>query len=483
MTESEQFHAPRRTGRLLRRTTGGLVVALVVAAGAAHQLDLGQRLGVADPDRPAGSAAVGPRSGLELPMAPPAGAVAQESELGPADPMAVAGALGSLALPGKLGRRVAVAVAQPQTPGALFSSGPALVTPASTLKLLTASAALEVLGPDHTFSTTVLRAGRRLVLVSGGDPLLARAKGSAQDYPARADLVTLARRTARELLAAGVTRVRLGYDTSLFSGPAVEPTWESDYVPDNVVSPISSLWVDQGRESPGLPGRSPDPALAAAQVFSAALEKAGVRVAGAPRAQAADAAMARVAAVEGAPLSQIVQHMLETSDNEAAEVLLRHVGIAERRPGSFDGGVAALRVVLSRLGVGLDGAVIQDGSGLSRDNRIRPGILLDVLRAAAGDSRLRTVVSGLPVAGFSGSVAHRFQTAPRAALGEVRAKTGTLTGVSGLAGTVVTRDGVLLTFVAIADRVSQVDTLSARARLDRIAGALAACSCGLRSTP
>ncbi len=483
MAKSEQFHAPRGGGRLLRRTTAGLVVVVLVAAGASYQLDLGQRLGVAAPDPATEPAAVEPPPGLELPVAAPASAVAAETASAPADPAAVTAALGSLPLARKLGRRVTVAVSQPAATGTLYTSGVSLVTPASTLKLLTGLAALDVLGPDHRFSTTVVRAGRRIVLVGGGDPLLDRSKGRKNAYPQHADLTTLARQTARALAAAGVTRVRLGYDTSLFTGPAVEPTWESDYIPDNVVSPISSLWVDEGRERPGLSGRSLDPALAAAQVFATALGQSGITVAGAPRAQAPRAGMTQVAAVQSAPLSQIVQHVLEVSDNEGAEVLMRHVGIAQSGEGSFVAGAAAVRAVLTKLGIGLAGAVIHDGSGLSRDDRLSAGTLLDVLRVASGDPRLRTVVSGLPVAGFSGSLAVRFETAPRDALGEVRAKTGTLTGVTGLAGTVVTRDGVPLTFVAIADKVSNVNTLFARAQLDKIAGALAACTCGLRSTP
>ena len=85
---------------------------------------------------------------------------------------------------------------------------------------------------------------------------------------------------------------------------------------------------------------------------------------------------------------------------------------------------------------------------------------------------LRTVVSTLPVAGFTGSLAYRFVDDARAGLGVVRAKTGTLTGVHGLAGLVVDRAGVPLVFAAVADQVPVPKTLAARAQLDRIAAAL-----------
>ena len=93
-------------------------------------------------------------------------------------------------------------------------------------------------------------------------------------------------------------------------------------------------------------------------------------------------------------------------------------------------------------------------------------------------SELAGAVDGLPVAGFSGSLTYRFATRADSALGRVRAKTGTLTGVHGLAGVVTGRDGSVMLFVAIADRVKVRHTLFARDRLDQVAAALAGCACG-----
>jgi D-alanyl-D-alanine carboxypeptidase/D-alanyl-D-alanine-endopeptidase (penicillin-binding protein 4) len=91
---------------------------------------------------------------------------------------------------------------------------------------------------------------------------------------------------------------------------------------------------------------------------------------------------------------------------------------------------------------------------------------------------LSGVASGLPVAGFSGSLARRFDVRAGAGLGRVRAKTGTLTGVHGLAGVAVGRGGSVMVFATLADRVKEPDVLFARAQLDRVAAALAACRCG-----
>jgi D-alanyl-D-alanine carboxypeptidase/D-alanyl-D-alanine-endopeptidase (penicillin-binding protein 4) len=134
---------------------------------------------------------------------------------------------------------------------------------------------------------------------------------------------------------------------------------------------------------------------------------------------------------------------------------------------------------LRDLGVPLTGATVYDGSGLSRANRLDPATLLALLRLAADPEHpeLRAVLTGLPVAGFTGSLAYRFEDGARAGTGTVRAKTGTLTGVSGLAGVVTDRDGTPLVFVVVADKVAVADTLDARAALDRIAADLAGCAC------
>jgi D-alanyl-D-alanine carboxypeptidase/D-alanyl-D-alanine-endopeptidase (penicillin-binding protein 4) len=167
------------------------------------------------------------------------------------------------------------------------------------------------------------------------------------------------------------------------------------------------------------------------------------------------------------------------SDNEAAEVLAHHVGLAVSGTGSIEAGVTGTVRTLRALGVPTEGIEIYDGSGLSRDNRITPDALLAVLRAAAtGGPALRTVIEALPVAGFTGSLTDRFDGAFPEARGLVRAKTGTLTAVSSLAGVVVDQQGHQMVFVLMADRISKPRETAAENALDDAAAALAACSCG-----
>ena len=132
---------------------------------------------------------------------------------------------------------------------------------------------------------------------------------------------------------------------------------------------------------------------------------------------------------------------------------------------------------LSRLlGVPVEGVRLVGGSGLARGSVVPARTLTRLLALAAGRERpeLRWMLTGLPVAGASGTLADRFDgSGQSAALGIVRAKTGTLTGVNSLAGIVVDSDGRLLAFAVMADRTG--GSRAARAALDAFAAALAGC--------
>lgn len=451
-----------------------LVLALLAGAGTAYWLDRDQP----DPDEE--PAAVPPPDDLDLPPLPAPEPVATGAA-GTADPARVRRAVTRLLADDDLGPHVLAAVAGSDG-SALFAKGSGTAVPASTLKLLTGVAALHTMPAEQTFATTVVTDGPgRVVLVGGGDPLLASARPDADAYPRPADVVTLARATARALRASGTTEVRVGYDATLFTGPEVSPHWPDSYVPDGVVAPIQSLWVDEGRPESGF-GRVDDPARAAASAYAAALAKAGITVRGEPRARPADPAGTELARVESPPVWQLVEDMVLRSDNESAEVLARQVALATGAPATFAGGADAVLDALTELGVPIRGAEVYDGSGLSRDNRLEPGTLtsLLVLAASAEHPELRPALTGLPVAGFSGSLTERFagSTVDRLGRGAVRAKTGTLTGVTGLAGTVVDRTGTPMVFALLTDDVALLDTLDARAALDEVASALAACRCG-----
>jgi D-alanyl-D-alanine carboxypeptidase/D-alanyl-D-alanine-endopeptidase (penicillin-binding protein 4) len=456
-----------------------LVLAILASAGAAYRFDLGPRwFGTGEPDPDTEPAAVDPPSGVELPpLTRPAAVASPLPGAGSLSPAKVRRAVAPFLRDRDLGKSVHAVVAgiSGGRPALSFGADPA--KPASTTKLLTVTAALKVLGPDHVFETTVVRGGPdRIVLVGGGDPFLERRPVSV--WPQGADVASLARRTAAVLDERGRTKVQVAYDDSLFTGPAENPSWRKDYVPNGIVSPITALWVDEGRDPSGS-GRVADPSAEAAAEFARALERSGIRVTGRLVHQRAKAGAAELARVTGASLSQVVERVLEVSDNEGAEVLARHVGLAVSGSGSSDAGTDAVLSTLRRLGVRTDGAKVFDGSGLSRKNRIDPDTLVDVLRVAAAEDHpeLRSTLTGLPVAGFTGSLAFRFSDTPVPGRGRVRAKTGTLTGVSALAGVATDLDGVPMVFALVADRIKLRNTLDAQEALDDLAAALGACHC------
>ncbi len=467
------------SGRFLRWFPVVLVLSLLLAAGAAYRFDLGAEwFGTGEPDPGTDPAAVAPPNGLTLPALSAPDPVAEpDDDPGVVVRARVQRAVASFLADADLGPHVVATVGSLDGSTTFVSAGGATAIPASTTKLLTTTAALAVLGPDHVFSTTVVREGRGVVLVGGGDPLLDRStKGNA--WPDRADVVTLAGATAKALREQGRNRVTVGYDDSLFSGPADNPAWPGDYVPDGVVSPITALWVDEGRDTDGF-GYVADPSAVAAQEFADALARAGIEVTGPPAARRAGPGATELAHVDSAPLSQIVERVLAVSDNEGAEVLARHVGLATSGTGSSKAGTAAVLRTLTDLGVRTEGAEVYDGSGLSRENLLTADTLVDVLRLAASPDQpdLRSVLSGLPVAGFTGSLEFRAGDGPAQARGRVRAKTGTLSGVSALAGFSTELGGSDLVFAVLADRVDLLDTLDARAALDDLGAALAGCRC------
>ncbi|WP_188266810.1 MULTISPECIES: D-alanyl-D-alanine carboxypeptidase/D-alanyl-D-alanine-endopeptidase [unclassified Streptomyces] len=366
-----------------------------------------------------------------------------------------------LADPG-LGPLRAAAVVDTATGHRLYGAGAATpMTPASTIKIATVAAALSALGPDHRISTTVTSSpdGRTLTLTGGGDPTL---------DPAR--LKALAADTARALTARGRTSIRLAYDTSLYTGPVLHPIG-----PNENLAPVVALMTREGRLDDSRSGpapRSTDPARDTATAFAAHLAHAGVTVTGAP-APGRTPGAAPLATTRSAPLADLAEHTLTHSDNDLAEALARQTALAHREPASFEGAGRAVRAELARLSLPVTGARFADGSGLDRRDRVTADLLTALLTRAADPARpaLRPVLTGLPVGGFTGTLAGRFADAPAGA-GLVRAKTGTLTGVNTLAGTAVTPDGRLLAFAFLAGNTPSPD--AAQPALDRLSAALAA---------
>jgi D-alanyl-D-alanine carboxypeptidase/D-alanyl-D-alanine-endopeptidase (penicillin-binding protein 4) len=409
-------------------------------------------------------------------------------------PGGVRTALARLLADRALGSGVLAQVLDAATGQVLLDRRSAVTTvPASTTKIATALTALVGLRPDAVLATrtalgTITGGTATVVLIGGGDPTLAGARTRPR-YPDGARITDLAAKTAAALRQRNVRAVRVVIDDRLFSGPRLGPAWKPNYVPDGDVSPVTALSIDAGRLRPDEDTHTPDiratdPPLTAGQQFAALLVHAGLPVRGRVVRLAAAASLTPLAAVTSPPVSTLVIRMLQRSDNDLAEALLRHVAIAQKQPATFVGGATAQRLLLPRLGIDPAGLHLVDGSGLSLADRLSPRVLTALLRLAA-DARhpeLRPVLEGLPIAGFSGTLALRYRIGlkkvlPGPGAGLVRAKTGTLTGVSALAGTVLDSDGRLLVFAVLAPGVPIGGLTPAQTALDRIAARLAGCGC------
>lgn len=405
----------------------------------------------------------------------PATRAPQAPERGPIDPAKVSAAVTPLLKADVLGPRVGFLAESPVDGTKLASSGSGTYAPASTTKVLTGFAALSTIAPGTRYTTRTVLAGNTVILVGGGDPYLTTKPARANDDRVlRADLTTLARRTAAVLKKSGQTTVNVGFDASLFTGPAASPTWQPTYLTENIVTPVSALWADQGMVA-GI--RAKDPALAAAATFSKLLAARGISVAGEPSSTRAPADAERLASESSATVAQIVETLIRVSDNQAAEVMLRHVAIAAGEPATFDGGTGAVRSALTAADIDVSGLVLNDGSGLSRRNRISPQTLVDTIATADSNPRSSGLLADLPVSGFTGTLIERF-VGLDAALGTVRAKTGTLKGIHSLAGYAVDLDGRPVLFTVMTDDADVDRPLEARAALDRVAAAIASCHCG-----
>lgn len=336
------------------------------------------------------------------------------------------------------------------------------LVPASTHKLLTAAVALDVLGPDHRFATSFVAHPPRegiidgdVALVGGGDPLLttvgyALARRISPDEPLTAlDLL------ADQVAASGVTHIKGSVfgDESRYDTVRTVGTWPDRYIDQEQIGPLSALTVDDGyrlvagTDDARRRERSGDPAGDAARTFAELLRQRGIVIEGLAGAGPAPTGTEELTSIESAPLLDLVDQLLRTSDNGTAELITKELGLAAGTGGTTAAGVEVLGERGRALGL-IDGAAaITDGSGLDPGNRRSCGHLVGLLERVGGPDG--AVGEGLPVAGETGTLSRRFHDS--AAKGRLRAKTGSLNSVTTLAGYVELVDGSSLTFAYMAN--------------------------------
>lgn len=340
---------------------------------------------------------------------------------------------------------------------------------ASNTKLFLTAAALLKLGPDNRIKTFVVgnvgsdgRATGGLWLVGGGDPFLSTLEFKAWEESQEVQRPTTSLASlADSVVAAGVKSApQVIGDARVFDNNATVVSHSKDLIAQKVISPISGLSVNRNiKDWATAPKNNPqfvdNPATAAAAEFTRLLRERGVSIGGAPTSGPAPEGATEIASVESAPLSEIVAEINEESDNFAAEMLLKHLGVSSGGAGTTDGGLSVMTDALKVLGIDMDGLSLKDGSGLSR-NASKCRALADLLVAMLATPFAEDFERSLAVAGVSGTLKKRFVDTPVET--RLRAKTGSLNDVAALSGYVREGEGARLVFAFVlsvpkADRV------------------------------
>jgi D-alanyl-D-alanine carboxypeptidase/D-alanyl-D-alanine-endopeptidase (penicillin-binding protein 4) len=321
---------------------------------------------------------------------------------------------------------------------------------ASVMKLLTATAALQVLGPNYRVKTEVfadLDKPGHIVIVGAGDPTLSRVRAGVQsvykDAPKLADLAVQINDWAR---STPITNITL--DSTYFAPEGWDPGNPESERTIGYQSLVSALQVDGDRANPTAltSPRSLDPVNAVGVALKKAIgplassatitqEKAGENLSPA------------IASVRSQPISKWIEHMLKVSDNTESEFLARLVSKQLGYDGSRDSLDVALKAALTRAGLSTLDLVLLDGSGSNEGNRVPATFINALLKKVLNeDGDLGVIKRALPIAAETGSLANRFKGENIDAAGKIFAKTGWTKNEYSLAGIIKAKDGTDLVF-------------------------------------
>jgi len=435
---------------------------------------------------------------------------------------------------GEVGLRVADA----DTGKVLYDAGgEKLLIPASKVKLVLAAAALSALGPTYSYPTEILSDGPlsatgsfegNLYLKGYGDPvlvseqlwLIVRALKHLGISEIRKDLVaddsTMAQdsllyernpeETSRAYtakpggLSLNFNTVQVMVDPARTRGapPRVELDPDSPHLeidnkattePSGTGNPLQiRVLASDHQEILQLTGAVPlgagrvslyrsidQPALYTGRVFAKFLAEARISLRGSVRQGTVPPDARLLYTHRSKPLSLIIQDMNKWSNNFIAEQLLRTLGKElHGSPGTREKGLRALQDYLAAIGISADSYHLEDGSGLSRGNRLSAAELVSVLRAMGHNSPWQAeFMASLGLLGMDGIVERRFSASP--ARGLLRVKTGTLPGVAALSGYARSTEGKVLAFSLLWNGTS-----CSSGDLDQVQARLAAILAGAR---
>jgi D-alanyl-D-alanine carboxypeptidase/D-alanyl-D-alanine-endopeptidase (penicillin-binding protein 4) len=382
------------------------------------------------------------------------------------------------------------------------------LVPASNMKLVTMSAAIDRLGADYKMRTTLAARSKDLVILGGGDPTI----GDDELCADRKESITaLFHQWAAKLKAAGVKQVAgdIVIDDFIFDQHFVHPNWPGDQYQRQYEAPVGGLNFGSNcinvRVAPTKPGQRAaaalvpgntaielanktvtgsrdtasvnrardsntvvvsgtvagqqqlgpisvrDPGAYFGSVFKTVLAAEGIPVRGSvvrQKVRTPDGRLPkdyRVIAVQETPLAAALARAGKDSHGMTAESFFKLLGAATGEAGSWKSGKAAVDAFLRTAGVSAQEASIDDGSGLSRGNRLSAEAMTQILQYMFTDAEKFLVLrNSLSRAGIDGTLKKRMRDP--STRGRVFAKTGYINGVRTLAGYIHTSSDHWLAF-------------------------------------
>ena len=325
----------------------------------------------------------------------------------------------TLAYPGMM-------LVDPSTGESIFEySADSLRMPASLLKIITAVALLYYVEPDFRFTTEILTGSEPNTLVIAGslDPWMERN---------------------------GVLAIKMGRA----SLPKLVKTALKKLDSDNG-APIKTLNIKYSKM------HYPDLDFIKSQFVARNVEVTTTRI---TSEEASLSSKESIAVFQSPPMQKIMDWMLIWSDNTLGNRMAMYASMKAGFGYSESGIQETFIKTLNNLGIDSTGLVAVDGSGLSRSNRVSAQMLAELLLKTYDNEKYRIIYGGLPVGGVNGTMRNRFVSSAPKAIGLVRTKTGSLTGVVSLAGYVQGGDREYI-FVAIADQIPKYPSAARAARI------------------
>ena len=317
--------------------------------------------------------------------------------------------------------------------------------PASTTKLFTTAAALEIMGGDYIFSTQILVDDKDFSdeVVNGNIYI----KGLGNPMFTDDDLGIL----VDSLYKSGVRKVEgdvIGDDT-FFDNIYTRDDWIKDEDANVTLPPISALVIDRNKTVVRRKKKGryrnyfvniTNPPLFAAKKLKDKLEQSGITVTGETKSDLTPSA-AYLFNESSVELREVIKSINKNSDNFTAECLFKSIGaIASGKQGNSLYSTQAILTFIKENEIYAEGTAVVDGSGISRFDQITVGAMIGVLEKMYFDMKhFDDFINSMSIAGIDGTLDSRMRNTP--AYNNFKGKTGTLNGVSSISGYLTTEDG------------------------------------------